>query len=1259
MALVVVVVVAAGALGFASWRRARRAPSPWQRLESGRVLYDAGAFGEALEQFQQVARDLPREKRAWLLAGICKRRLGRAPAEWLADVRQALALDPALPEALRLVAQAELDAGRVEEAEAAAEKLRSAAGEDAQVLWLLLQIELRRPRPDLHRALSLTRRARQAGIDAPEAVLTEVQIRLRLRGPTPAPETDAEFAALLRQALRVLDRDAPARGDGADVAVERVRILLAQAEVDAAFRECEKALAAGGDRLTGPQRATLLFLRAQAWDARDRDNEPKLYANPRRLDVDQAVAADASVGFALLVADYEVRMGRLDDAERVLLPHCDASDPAPALFLAAVRIEAGRLDEAGALLERTAERAGNLPYLETLRGDLAAARGDAAAAREAYRRALAAGGATRVPSVRLALLAARPGASAAERDDAVAGLASLTGDTDGGDPDAWRALALVEAARGRSDAAIAAARARTRLAPTDPESWTLLGRCALLPPGEDAARDAGQAFDRARALDPSHRGACLGLAQALLRLGQAGEAAAACSTALRNTPDDGELLALRASAYRLLGRWDAAALDLTRLAATPERSRETFLQAVEALYRAGERDRADTLVRQALENCDAETRAALEFVRALGAGDAEGAFARAQTSAPTLVLADLLLAAARHDDAARVLRQVLEQHPGDAGATWRLVLALLDGDQVPDAAVAEARAAAAALSAAHDAPERALVEGRLLLRDGNAEAASALLERAAAALGHIAAVQYLAAEARWAAGERESTLPRYRSAVLAPGATPAMRRRVAGVLVALAAGSAGATRRLDLLREAVRLDPASGPAWNALTLEQMSAGDFSAAAATAQRALTSRELDAPTLLALRRRAALSAAAAGKRDTAEQLLRSFSEEESASPEGVTLRAFADLRAGRGAQAVEALRALVLQDDAPPLAVLVLADALTSGGDTAAAAELAADWLRRHASDSATALGVAGLLSVNGYAEASLGVVRTVAADRPPSVELVQLECILLARLGRAAEALQRAEALLATVPETEAAAAHLLCGFVAARFLKDPERGLREAEAARAAAAASPRVRRLADVLRGEALLLLGRAEEAGAIADDALAAAERDALELEAAVEARLCVISGTADAAAERFERAARSLGRAVELDPANSVAWNNLAFALARAGDPHQALRYARRATELAPEDPGHWDTRADSAAAAGETEEARTSWERALGLFPTRRDAARAVPDVVVRFAEWLAAEGRGDEASELAALVAELDPAPPEAARALRIVRRSGR
>jgi tetratricopeptide (TPR) repeat protein len=126
------------------------------------------------------------------------------------------------------------------------------------------------------------------------------------------------------------------------------------------------------------------------------------------------------------------------------------------------------------------------------------------------------------------------------------------------------------------------------------------------------------------------------------------------------------------------------------------------------------------------------------------------------------------------------------------------------------------------------------------------------------------------------------------------------------------------------------------------------------------------------------------------------------------------------------------------------------------------------------------------------------------------------------------------------------------------------------------------------------------------------------------------------------RVDEAIRLYEEALEIEPRNIIAANNLAYHyVSRPGaDLTKALRLAERSVRLDPEIGATHDTLATVLRAMGRLEEAADEAEAAMRCDPGRYE-------VFLNAAETLKAAGRDERAREVAARALELAPEPARA------------
>jgi Tfp pilus assembly protein PilF len=517
----------------------------------------------------------------------------------------------------------------------------------------------------------------------------------------------------------------------------------------------------------------------------------------------------------------------------------------------------------------------------------------------------------------------------------------------------------------------------------------------------------------------------------------------------------------------------------------------------------------------------------------------------------------------------------------------------------------------------------------------------------------------LRGEALFRSGDHGTGLRSMRRALGLSGAPPAFRRILAARVLTASTETSDLSRAYRLAEEAFRLAPelpAAGIRFGELL---SSRGDFAASATVLEGTLLSPELTPDLRVPVRFTAAVQRFLAGDARRARTLL-----------EGLP----ADARAAQPSRLLDGC--IALQDRRLDDADAAFAEALRLDPTSAAAAsglvEVAlargrADEARRRvdafaggeARRSWLLARVARVFLRAGYTDDARALARRAVEVSRSDASIVLDTAAVLARSGDAAEAVTSLLERAKTSSPAEAESLRLLAGRIAARL---PGRAAEAAALARElqdSPAASAAGRREALLLEAEALLCAG--DLAGAIAKARpllpAAADEVPSTSYERTFHARLTHTLGTALSSTEGGgPEATRLLTRAVELDPENEGAMNNLAWLLSQSSSTAQrGLELARRATVVDPSNATFWDTRAACAAAASEDDEAEKSWRKALALnassgAPDRAFAAQAN----LALGRFLVSRGRRTEARE--PLEASLRDAPsgPSADEARRLL-----
>jgi tetratricopeptide (TPR) repeat protein len=625
-------------LGAAAWIAVGpRAVPAWRVRDQALSAYARGDFDIALEGFEQVARELPRDAPAWHMQAACCVRLRMSRDVVVALAEKAVALRPGLVEARTLLARAELDAGSVERAREHAAAAASAPGATPQALVLLAEVEMRRPRPDLALAYDRLLAARARGYDGADAKMLLADVCLRLHGgaslaPTLLPPA---AAAALRDAEAVMPREAPDAQAGArGVALARVQLALGRAED--AYESADVALRRLPEDAPREPAVRLLLVRGAAVHARGNlDEALRDFAAALRRLPDAATAA--------AVVAYLSDMGLPQEAEDLLAAASRESEQSAAIHavLAGVLLARGAHDDAARAIAAARSLRPDDAQFAVMDGDVQRARGDLDAARSAYALAESLAPKALSPKLHRALLAlegASPAVAGGPVADAVlADLEALRREF--GDDGAL----LVETGRlalaaGRASDARAAFERAVQVAPSEPAAWLGLAESVRRGGGDGAARDLIRAVAHASAARP--RDARIAAADAAVRLalGDAPGALTVCSQHLRLSPQTRAILELRARTYAALELWEGAAGDLRKLADMGPADPGVLVRLVHAQFRAGRGDAARRTVADARKLLPAEVASALESAAALPDKEAAEAVRRIPGHAPADVL---------------------------------------------------------------------------------------------------------------------------------------------------------------------------------------------------------------------------------------------------------------------------------------------------------------------------------------------------------------------------------------------------------------------------------------------------------------------------------------------------------------------------------------------------------------------------------------------------------------------------------------------
>jgi pentatricopeptide repeat protein len=278
------------------------------------------------------------------------------------------------------------------------------------------------------------------------------------------------------------------------------------------------------------------------------------------------------------------------------------------------------------------------------------------------------------------------------------------------EPRSWYRLALVRSRLGDVEGAMASLARALELAPDYAPAWSRRGQW-LLDRG-DIGR-AETAFERAAAIDRDDRSAQTGLARVRLERRDDAGAVRVLEDLLERQPGDRYALLLLGTAYRRLGRGDEAEFALAVGASGEPSVKDPWSEEI-AQYRRGFATMLKAATQEALAGRFDRAIPLLEELRQRKPHDV----------ALGNHLADVLVAAGRHEEAVRLLTDMLERGAANADSHLALASAYV---AARDAARAEAHAdRAIALGAAGARANE--IKGLIAWRTGRTSDAVHLLE---------------------------------------------------------------------------------------------------------------------------------------------------------------------------------------------------------------------------------------------------------------------------------------------------------------------------------------------------------------------------------------------------------------------------------------------------------------------------------------------------------------------------------------------------
>jgi tetratricopeptide (TPR) repeat protein len=1268
-ALVTGVLVVAPTLFFLS-RYARRSDVQHWKL-GARIDELASADSPDWQQIRVLSRQLvdlqPRNPRGWYLLALSGHRLGYHPRLAIREALEALRLRPGLGEARLFVATELARVGEYPAARdhAAQALLWSFAPPEA---WLLAgELELQRVRPDVTAALALMEEARRRGLESVELDVRIALLRQRQVGIVAPERYPPELTVALSRAAASLER----AGDGEmpPGVLEWFRAELAFAEGRLSDAETQAVLGLG--RIADEPESAVLRARLHTAQAR--------VALVRRQDSEAAEALRAALAASrqpeiVGTIDQLTRaVGREDLARTALAavaPEADGDGTARAA-LAELHRRAGRLAEAEkAATEAVAAATGDAALLLLL-GDVRRDRNDTAGARSAYEAALAAGGDQLPARIRLALLRlVSPGEDLPARASAVVDDLKRLRESGHGEfvPALEAAIGRSLVVAGRHDEAVRVLENVVRATPWSAGAWLDLAAAWRGADAPDAVVRAASCASEAARMAPFDRSVVLEVARAGARNGDDALVVLTTTAYLERVTDDTAVLRQRAEARLRLAEWSAAVRDLEAVRRLGDDALVVRLQLADAYVRAGREDAAWELVRGA---ADAGDRRALEIVMAsLEARELPTGF---EFSSAVAVAVGHVREGAP-EQALDVLREARAAEPRDPSVARALVL-LLCGPELADLdrdeRLREARAAVDSIGGTAGSGLLALLRGRIALASGRTEEAADHLRDAVVAMPWDASAHVWRGEAAFEGGDDAAARAAYVRASWLPGGRAAYGDVLAARLLALALRAPGdGTPRTKLLREALRADPGLTEASEHLFDTLFARGAFRDAADAAERALavprTAGDAARRAEVSLRRRALAARLELGDVEAVGRHLDALEAAGGELERPDTVRGLVALGRGRVDEAAARFRAALEADADDGLAAVGFAEALVRRGDADAALAFVRGRLDERPDELPLAHVVVRSLVRAGRPEAAARVSADVIGRAPDDVPTIRQRVWVLGLCGRADEARATARDRARAAREADDSdtdrAAHLdvLAAECLLQLSGRAEEGLAEARALADDPAVPGTVRHEARLVIAEALVDLGRAEEAAAELLGLTSAWESDrpVTPHDRLLEPRVRFVRGMVAVLRGRLEPAAEEFLLALQLDPVHHAAANNAAWCIAQ-GDAASpaALDLARRATAGAPEAATYWDTRALCERGAGLWDEALSSWQRAGELLTAQGAAPGEIAEVLLRRAELLLDLRRHAEARQEAARILDVAPESPEATRARAIAGRN--
>jgi putative PEP-CTERM system TPR-repeat lipoprotein len=770
--------------------------------------------------------------------------------------------------------------------------------------------------------------------------------------------------------------------------------------------------------------------------------------------------------------------------------------------------------------------------------------------------------------------------------------------------------------------------------------------------GQNDPRSAAQSFEAALAVNPRYSPAVASLSDLLAEQGKRAEATKLVDAALALAPGDARIWNLKGSLAHGAGDRESARAAYSKALALDSSHLDARIARASLSMELQRFDEAEQDIAELRKIAPAEPRA--NYIRAVflaqrgdrdGARDALNQTTAALDAVPREVLkqrAPLLLlvgglahySLAQHEKTRGYLEEYLRVYPGHAGARKVLGSALL-AQQDYQGAISVLEPAAKGGKA--DAQAYTLLAAALMGRRQYASA-NEYLERALRASGEAPAVRAELGLSLLGTGQTDAALDHLQQAFRKdPGQD---RAGVALAVLYLKRGQA--KQAIEVMEMVTRRDPKNVSAQNLLGLARAGAGDLKGSRAAYEKAITLDKGFVPAHLNLARLDAAEGDHARARARLEALLKDRPKdmgamidlaevEETAGRREEAIRWLEKARAlnrrnllpstrlvdlyVRNGEPDKALAVAKESEAADPenlTALAALARAYIALGDEKAAPPLLNRMARIAAFDPAWQTQIAAYqLAVGNHAGASASLDKAFAgkADYLPA-QILQAEAAL--RAGDLAAAERSARAIAARYPNQ--AVGHRLLGDVAVAR-RDYAGALKAYQVALGEEESTPGALRIFD-----AHLQSGNTKKAIEFIESWLKTHPKDGLAMRAAGDAQLQ--AGNLGAARAWYEQVLKLQGD----DPA---VLNNLANVLLRQSD-RAALAHAERAHGLAPKSASIQDTLGWILVQQGQLES---------GLRHLREARLRSPdnPEIRYHLAAALAKAGRKDEARQ------ELEPA----------------